>query len=71
MPSRVISGNHSLSDVLDRREQVRLTDLGVNFNHVSVILTIFRGIFAAITRAGLHVMDAKLTHAFLDYAFLN
>ena len=57
--------------MLDRREQIRLTDLGVDFDHVSVVLTIFRGIFAAIAWAGLHVMNAKLTHAFLDYAFLN
>ena len=57
--------------MLDRREQVRLTDLGVNFDHVSVILTIFRGIFAAITRAGLQVIDAKFAHAFLDHAYLN
>jgi hypothetical protein len=67
----VISGNHFLSDVLDRREQIRLTDLGVDFDHVRVILTIFRGIFVAIAWARLHVMDAKLTHAFLNYAFLN
>jgi hypothetical protein len=71
MPSRVISGNHSLSDVLDRREQIRLRDFGVDFDHVRVILTIFRGIFAAITRAGLHIIKANFTHAFLDYAFLN
>ncbi len=57
--------------MLDRREQVRLRDFSVNFDHVSVILTIFRGIFAAITRAGLHVIDAKFAHAFLDHAFLN
>ncbi len=54
-----------------RREQIRLRDFGVDFDHVSVILTIFRGIFAAIAWAGLHVMDAKLTHVFLNYAFLN
>jgi hypothetical protein len=57
--------------VLDRREQIRLTDLGVDFDHVRVILTIFRRIFAAITRAGIHVIDAKFAHAFLDHAFLN
>ena len=71
MPSLVISGNHSLSDVLDRPEQIWLRDFSVDFDHVSVILTIFRGIFAAITWARLHVMDTKLTHAFLNYAFLN
>ncbi|MFH0958149.1 MAG: hypothetical protein V1897_05540 [Pseudomonadota bacterium] len=68
---RVIARNYTLSDVLDRREQIRLTDLGVNFNHVSVILTIFRGIFTAITWADIHFMDAKFAHAFLDHAFLS
>jgi hypothetical protein len=68
MPSRVISGNHSLSDVLDRREQIRLRDFSVDFDYVSIILTIFRGIFAAITRARFHIIKAKLTHAFLNYA---
>ena len=71
MPSLVISGNHSFGDVLDSREQVRLRDFSVNFNHVNVVLTIFRGIFAAITRARFHIVKAKLTHALLNYAFLN
>ena len=67
----LIVWNCSLSDVLDRREQIRLTYLCANFDHLSVILAIFRGFFTAVAWAGLHIMDAKFAHTFLDHAFLN
>lgn len=48
-----------------------MRDFSVNFNPVSVILTILRGFLAAVAWAVFHIMDAKFAHTFLDDAFLS